>query len=153
MKMVFTLQHPMREPLGGYGIKPDWVILRRTYEHTHGRAPPYILYLDHDHSDIVLAIWSLNLAKESDYAVLWDNSMGKRKIDGGYVHNGLMKAAGWVLNKECEILEDLVKKYPNYTLTFTGHSLGSGVAAILTLVVVLNRDKLGNIERRVRHVF
>ncbi|KAJ9139875.1 hypothetical protein P3X46_030568 [Hevea brasiliensis] len=132
---LFLAYHPMWEAPGGYGIKPDWVILRRTYEHTHGRAPPYIY---------------LNLAKESDYAVLWDNSMGKRKIDGGYVHNGLMKAAGWVLNKECEILEDLVKKYPNYTLTFTGHSLGSGVAAILTLVVVLNRDKLGNIERRVR---
>ncbi|KAF2320445.1 hypothetical protein GH714_027531 [Hevea brasiliensis] len=73
---------------------------------------------------------------------------GEKKIDGGYVHNGLMKAAGWVLNKEYEILEDLVKKYPNYTLTFTGQSLGSGVAAILTLVVVLNRDKLGNNERR-----
>ncbi|KAJ9164194.1 hypothetical protein P3X46_023797 [Hevea brasiliensis] len=142
------LRHPMWEPPGGYGINPDWVILRKTYEDTLGRAPPYILYLDHDHSDIVLAIRGLNLAKESDYAVLLDNRLGKRKIDGGYVHNGLLKAAGWVLDAECEILKELVKKYPNYTLTFAGHSLGSGVATMLTLVVVLSRDKLGNIERR-----
>jgi hypothetical protein len=77
-----------------------------------------------------------------------DNKLGKRKIDGGYVHNGLLKAAGWVLDAECDILKELVEKYPNYTLTFTGHSLGSGVAAMLALVVVLHHDKLGNIDRR-----
>lgn len=142
------LRHPLWEPPGGYGLKPDWLILRRTYEDTHGRAPPYILYLDHDHADIVLAVRGLNLARESDYAVLLDNKLGKRKIDGGYVHNGLLKAAGWVLDAECDILKELVEKYPNYTLTFTGHSLGAGVAAMLALVVVLHHDKLGNIDRR-----
>ncbi|KAG6753529.1 hypothetical protein POTOM_043599 [Populus tomentosa] len=142
------LRHPLWEPPGGYGIKPDWLILRRTYEDTHGRAPPYILYLDHDHADIVLAVRGLNLARESDYAVLLDNKLGKRKIDGGYVHNGLLKAAGWVLDAECDILKELVEKYPDYTLTFTGHSLGAGVAAMLALVVVLHHDKLGNIDRR-----
>ncbi|EEF49091.1 uncharacterized protein LOC8281002 [Ricinus communis] len=142
------LRQPLWEPPGGYGIHPDWVILKKNYEDTLGRAPPYILYLDHDHADIVLAIRGLNLAKESDYAVLLDNKLGKRKIDGGYVHNGLLKAAGWVLDAESEILKELVRKYPKYTLTFAGHSLGSGVAAMLTLAVVLNRDKLGNIERK-----
>jgi hypothetical protein len=88
------------------------------------------------------------LAKESDYAVLLDNKLGKRNFDGGYVHNGLLKAAVWVLDAESEVLKGLVEKYPNYTLTFTGHSLGSGVAALLTMVVVQNQDKLGNIERK-----
>ncbi|KAJ6764370.1 ALPHA/BETA-HYDROLASES SUPERFAMILY PROTEIN [Salix koriyanagi] len=142
------LRHPLWEPPGGYGMKPDGLILKRTYEDTHGTAPPYILYLDHDHADIVIAVRGLNLAKESDYAVLMDNKLGKRKIDGGYVHNGLLKAAGWVLDAECDILKELVEKYPNYTLTFTGHSLGSGVAAMLALVAVLHHDKLGNIDRR-----
>ncbi|XP_015878136.1 uncharacterized protein LOC107414509 isoform X1 [Ziziphus jujuba] len=142
------IRHPLWEPPEGYGINPDWLILRKTYEDTQGRAPPYILYLDHAHADIVLAIRGLNLAKESDYAVLLDNKLGKRKFDGGYVHNGLLKAAGCVLEAECDILKDLVEKYPNYTLTFAGHSLGSGVAALLTLVVVQNLHKLGNIDRR-----
>ncbi|MBA0557585.1 hypothetical protein Golob_014644 [Gossypium lobatum] len=142
------LRHPLFEPPGGYEINPDWLILRKTYENTQGRAPPYILYLDHDHADIVLAIRGLNLAKESDYQVLLDNKLGKKKFDGGYVHNGLLKAAGWVLEAECDILKELVEKHPNYTLTFAGHSLGSGVAAMLALVVVRHHDKLGNIDRR-----
>ncbi|KAJ4956308.1 hypothetical protein NE237_013091 [Protea cynaroides] len=142
------LRHPLWAPPGGYGIDPDWVILRKTYEDTHGHAPPYLIYLDHKNADIVLAIRGLNLAKESDYAVLLDNKLGRRKFDGGYVHNGLLKAAACVLDAECEVLRELVEKYPNYTLTFTGHSLGSGVVALLTMVVVQNRDKLGNIDRK-----
>ncbi|XP_065618594.1 uncharacterized protein LOC112019571 isoform X2 [Quercus suber] len=142
------LRHPLWEPSGGYGINPDLLVLKKTYEDTKGKAPPYILYLDHDHSDIVLAIRGLNLAKESDYALLLDNKLGKKKFDGGYVHNGLLKAAECVLDAECEVLKQLVEDYPNYTLTFTGHSLGSGVATLLTMVVVQNQDKLGNIERK-----
>ncbi|KAJ8752783.1 hypothetical protein K2173_008518 [Erythroxylum novogranatense] len=142
------LRHPLWEPPEGYGINPDWLVLKKTYEDTQGCAPPYLLYVDHDHTDIVLAIRGLNLEKGSDYVVLLDNKLGEKKIDGGYVHNGLLKAAGWVLDAESEVLKELVEKYPNYTLTFAGHSLGSGVAAMMTLVVVLNRDKLSNIERR-----
>ncbi|KAK8576607.1 hypothetical protein V6N13_032526 [Hibiscus sabdariffa] len=142
------IRHPLWEPPGGYGINPDWLILKKTYQVTKGCAPPYILYLDHDHADIVLAIRGLNMAKESDYQVLLDNKLGKKKFDGGYVHNGLLKAAGWVLDAECDILKELVEKHPDYTLTFAGHSLGSGVASMLALVVVRHRDKLGNIDRR-----
>ncbi|KAB1204840.1 hypothetical protein CJ030_MR7G015327 [Morella rubra] len=142
------LRKPLWEPPGGYGINPDWLVVKRTYEDTQGQAPPYILYLDHVHADLVLAIRGLNLGKESDYAVLLDNKLGKRKFDSGYVHNGLLKAAVWVWDAECEVLKELLEKYPNYTLTFTGHSLGSGVAALLTMVVVQNLDKLGNISRK-----
>ncbi|KAK6936830.1 Mono-/di-acylglycerol lipase, N-terminal [Dillenia turbinata] len=142
------LTHPLWEPPGGYGINIEWLLMKQSYEDTNGSAPPYILYLDHDHADIVLAIRGLNLVKESDYAVLLDNKLGQRKFDGGYVHNGLLNAAGWVLDKECEVLRELVQKYPNYTLTFAGHSLGSGVAAMLTILVVQNRHRLGNIDRK-----
>ncbi|XP_010255373.1 PREDICTED: uncharacterized protein LOC104596061 [Nelumbo nucifera] len=142
------LRHPLWAPPGGYGINPDWVIVRRTYKDTNGRAPPYAIYLDHDHADIVLSFRGLNLAKESDYAVLLDNKLGQRKFDGGYVHNGLLKAAGFVLDAECELLRELVEKYSNYKLTFAGHSFGSGVAALLVMVVAQNRDRLGDIDRR-----
>ncbi|KAM0945124.1 putative triacylglycerol lipase [Dioscorea sansibarensis] len=142
------LSNPLWEPPGGYRMNPRCVLTKKNYEDTHGQAPPYFIYLDHDHSDIVLAVRGLNLAKESDYAVLLDNRLGKRNIDGGYVHNGLLKAAAWVLDKECDVLKELLDLYPSYTLTFTGHSLGSGVAAMLALVVVQNRDKLGNVDRK-----
>ncbi|KAL7107106.1 hypothetical protein ACP275_06G033300 [Erythranthe tilingii] len=145
------LRNPLWEPPRGYGINPDCLIMKKDYVDTGGQAPPYLLYLDHDHADIVLAIRGFNLARESDYAVLLDNKLGKRKFDGGFVHNGLLNAAECVLNAECDVLKELVEKYPKYTLTFTGHSLGSGVAALLTMVAVQNLDRLGNIPRtRVR---
>ncbi|KAJ9707252.1 hypothetical protein PVL29_002304 [Vitis rotundifolia] len=64
------------------------------------------------------------------------------------LHDGLLKAAGWVLDAECNVLRELVEKYPNYTLTFTGHSLRLGMVALLTMVVVHNRDKLAKIDRK-----
>ncbi|KAE8708003.1 Detected protein of confused Function [Hibiscus syriacus] len=137
------LHNPLWAPPGGYGIDPDWVFLRRNDQETQGRTPPYFVYLDHDNADIVLAVRGLNLAKESDYAVLLDNKLGQTKFDGGYVHNGLSKAAKWVFDAECEVLRELVKKHPSYTLTFAGHYLGAGLVALLAMVVVQNRSKLG----------
>ncbi|XP_038977503.1 diacylglycerol lipase-alpha-like [Phoenix dactylifera] len=142
------LDHPQWAPPGGYGINPRWVVHRKTYEDTHGRAPTYLIYLDHDHAEVTLAIRGLHMAKESDYAMLLDNRLGKRKFDGGYVHNGLLEAAEWLFDAECDFLRDLLEKNPNYALTLTGHSLGSGVAAMLAMVAVQNRERLGNVERK-----
>lgn len=141
------IDRPLFAPPGGYGIDTRCVVRRKNYTDTRGRVTPYLIYLDHAHADIVLALRGLNLIKESDYALLLDNRLGKRKFDGGYVHNGLLRAAGWVLDAECDILKDLLDRYPDYKLTFTGHSLGAGVAAMLTMVVVLNLDKLGSVDR------
>ncbi|KAJ8467682.1 hypothetical protein OPV22_030234 [Ensete ventricosum] len=142
------LDHPQWAPPGGYGIDTRSVVFRKTYEDTHGRAPPYLIYVDHKNSDIVLAIRGFNFAQEGDYALLLDNGLGKRKFSGGYVHNGLLTAAVWVFDAECKILRELLEKYPEYTLTFAGHSLGSGVAALLAIVTVHNLDKLGDAERK-----
>ncbi|OMP00399.1 Lipase, class 3 [Corchorus olitorius] len=142
------LRNPLWAPPGGYGIDPDWVILRKNDQETQERAPPYMIYLDHSNADIVLAVRGLNLAKESDYAVLLDNKLGQAKFDGGYVHNGLFKAAEWVFDAECELLRELLEKNPSYTLTFAGHSLGAGLVALLVMIAVQNRSKLGIIERK-----
>eukprot|EP00249_Psilotum_nudum_P009453 c21944_g1_i1 orf=271-1680(+) len=141
------LNQPQWAPPGGYRINPNGLVKRVGYDETGGRAPPYIIYVDHCAEDIVLAIRGLNLGRESDYAVLLNNKLGQEMFDGGFVHHGLLKAAGWLLNKESETLKDLVMRYPSYAVTFAGHSLGSGVAAMLTMVVAKNRDKLGNISR------
>ncbi|KAL6957028.1 hypothetical protein U1Q18_047734 [Sarracenia purpurea var. burkii] len=142
------LRNPIWAPPGGYGMNPDWVILRRNDEETKGRVPPYMIYLDQDNDDIVVAIRGLNLAKESDYAVLLDNKLGQTKFNGGYVHNGLLKAARWVFGAECEIMREVIERNPSYTLTFAGHSLGAGVVTLLTMLVIQNREILGNIERK-----
>ncbi|THG20843.1 hypothetical protein TEA_016280 [Camellia sinensis var. sinensis] len=142
------LRHPQFPPSGGYRLNPDCVIKRLTYQQTHGNAPPYIIYLDHHHREIVLAIRGLNLIKESDYKLLLDNGLGMQMFDGGFVHHGLLKSAIWLLNKESETLKRLwLENGSSYRIIFAGHSLGAGVAALLTVIVVNHRKELGGIPR------
>lgn len=142
------LHHPHFIPTVGFRPNPDWVVRRVTYEQTHGHAPPYLIYVDHDHKELVLAIRGLNLAKESDYKLLLNNKLGMQMFDGGYVHHGLLKSAIWLLNEEGETLKRLwLENGSNYDMVFAGHSLGSGVAALLTVIVVNHRDRLGGIPR------
>ena len=69
-------------------------------------------------------------------------------FDGGYVHHGLLKSAVWLLNEESETLKRLwVENGSEYEKVFAGHSLGSGVAALLTVIVVNHRDRLGGVPR------
>ncbi|KAF3618686.1 putative endo-1,4-beta-xylanase Z-like [Capsicum annuum] len=143
-----NLHNPKFPPPGGYRLNPDWVIKRVTYEQTCGHAPPYLIYCDHEHQEIVLAIRGLNLLNESDYKVLLDNRLGKQMFDGGYVHHGLLKSAIWVLNNESETLKKLwIDNGRCYKMIFAGHSLGSGVVSLLTIIVVNRKDRLGGIPR------
>ncbi|GAB4861761.1 hypothetical protein Ancab_037016 [Ancistrocladus abbreviatus] len=135
------LRNPIWAPPGGYHMNPDWVILCKDYRETHGQSTPYMIYLDHKNVDVVLAIRGQHLGNQSDYA-------GQTTFDGGYVHNGLLNAARWVFHVEHEVLKDLLESNPTYTLTFVGHSLGAGLVALLTMVVLQNQDLLGNVERK-----
>ncbi|XVF71391.1 hypothetical protein PTKIN_Ptkin12aG0033800 [Pterospermum kingtungense] len=142
------LRHPQFPPDGGYRLNPDWVLKSVTYEQTLGRAPPYLIYVDHDRKEIMVAIRGLNLAKESDYKTLLNNRLGMEMFDEGYVHHGLLKSAVWLLNEESETLRRVWEETGrDYQMIFAGHSLGSGVAALLTVVLVNHRDKLGGIPR------
>ena len=58
--------------------------LRKDYEDTLRRVTPYMIYLDHDNADVVLAVRGLNLAKERYYAVLLDNKLGQTKFGSGW---------------------------------------------------------------------
>ncbi|XP_072972089.1 uncharacterized protein [Typha angustifolia] len=142
------LSQPRFPPPGGYQMNPSWVIKRVAYDQTGGNCPPYLIYVDHGHKEIILALRGLNLARESDYKVLLDNRLGRQMFDGGYVHHGLLKAATWILKREGETLRDLLEDLgSDYKLVFVGHSLGSGIAALMTIVVVNHRDKFGGIPR------
>ncbi|KAL6537710.1 hypothetical protein OROHE_012337 [Orobanche hederae] len=144
-----NLQCPKYAPArDGYSLNPDWIVKRIAYEQTNGRAPPYLIYLDHENREIVLAIRGLNLVKESDYKMLLDNRKGMQKFDGGYVHHGLLKSAIWVLSAESETLRRLWEENGReYKMVFAGHSLGSGVATLLSVIVANHGNKLGGISR------
>lgn len=144
-----NLQTPKISPsIGKFDLNPDCVIKRVTHEKTQGRSPPYIIYVDHDHREIVLAIRGLNLAKESDYKILLDNKLGQKMLGGGFVHRGLLKSAAWVLNQESETLRSVWEENgKEYDMVFAGHSLGSGVAALMAVLVVNNPAMIGGVPR------
>ncbi|XP_020587230.1 uncharacterized protein LOC110029329 [Phalaenopsis equestris] len=142
------LSHPRFPPPSGYGMNPKCLLKRVPYEETQGRCPPYLIYADHSHREIILAVRGLNLSRESDYKVLLDNRLGMQMFDGGYVHHGLLKAATFILNRESELLRRVIGEVgEEYKLVFTGHSLGSGVVALMAVIVVNHRDRFGGIER------
>lgn len=142
------IHHPKFPPLNGYQLNPNFIFKRATYHQTQPHAPPYLIYVDHTRREIVTAIRGLNLKKESDYKTLLDNRLGKHMFDGGYVHHGLLKSAVWLLNEDSENLRRLwVENGSCYKMVFVGHSLGAGVASLLTVLVVNHRDMLGGIPR------
>lgn len=80
--------------------------------------------------------------------MLLDNRLGMQMFDGGFVHHGLLKAAVWILNREGPTLRNLLEELgPDYSLVFAGHSLGSGIAALMTIIVVNHLDEFGGIAR------
>ena len=141
------LNNPKWPPQGGYKMDCSSLVKKVGYDDTSGRCPPYLIYVDHTAKDIVLAVRGLNLIKEKDYSVLLNNDLGKEPYDNGYVHHGLLKAAMWLLNEERDTLRRLVMENPSYTLSFAGHSLGSGVVALLSVLVAKDRNSIGNIAR------
>ncbi|KAK1288365.1 hypothetical protein QJS10_CPB19g01598 [Acorus calamus] len=142
------ISNPKYAPPGGYGVNPEWVVRRVDYDQTQGRCPPYLIYVDRDAREVVLAMRGLNLVRESDYKVLMDNRLGMQMFDGGYVHHGLLKAAVWVLERESDMLKSLwVGTGSCYKMVFAGHSLGSGVVALMGVVAVNHRNKLGGVPR------
>lgn len=155
VRIILSIYYPDPEypppPSDGqqqYLINEKNVVRRVSYKETEGRSPPYMIYIDHDHREIVLAIRGLHLARGSHYKILLNNKLGGRMFDGGYVHHGLLKSAIWLLNREGETLRRLwIENGKTYSMVFAGHSLGAGVASLLTVLVVNHRDKLGEIPR------
>ncbi|XP_062233151.1 uncharacterized protein LOC133930506 isoform X2 [Phragmites australis] len=144
------LSNPKFAPPGrGYAdVDPKGVVKRANYCDVGSACPPYIVYVDEAHKEIILAVRGLNLVRNADYEVLMDNKLGMQMFDGGYVHHGLLKAAKFILELETETLRDLLRRYgPEYNLIFAGHSLGSGITALMTVLVVNNRKQFGNIPR------
>ncbi|GFR52636.1 hypothetical protein Agub_g15227, partial [Astrephomene gubernaculifera] len=53
----------------------------------------------------------------------------------GWVHQGLMSAASYVQLNTAAALRAAAERFPGWPLLVTGHSLGAGVAALLTLLL------------------
>ncbi|CAI5496343.1 unnamed protein product [Closterium sp. Naga37s-1] len=129
-------------------------VLRKVEQReTDGQCPSYLVYLDDANKDITVAMRGMNLTQVSDYEILRNNRKGKQMFDGGYVHCGLLAAAGAFLDLEMDHLKRLLRRHPTHTLTLTGHSIGAGVLALAAMVLANNLRELGRVRRgRIRCV-
>lgn len=73
---------------------------------------------------------------------------------GGYVHSGILRSARIKIKKLLPIMKDLLEvtfiryvnpkdlqKYPNYKIKMVGHSLGGGMAAMMTIILTHGNNK------------
>lgn len=111
-----------------------------------GACPPYFIYVDKERQEVSMYIRGLNLMHREDYKVLLNNRRGEKPFDGGYVHFGMSEAAEWAVEKVAPDLKKLLMANPGYRLTIVGHSLGAGVASLLTLFLICDTKKLGGIS-------
>ncbi|KAJ4754090.1 alpha/beta-Hydrolases superfamily protein [Rhynchospora pubera] len=139
---------PEYAPPEEYRVLPECVVKYVSYEDAEKNTPPYMIYVDKAHKEVVMSMRGLNLKHGHNYKVLLDNRLGMQMFDGGFVHHGLLKAATWMLKREGETLRNLLDQLGHdYSLVFAGHSLGSGIAALMTIIVVNHLDEFGNIPR------
>ena len=80
----------------------------------------------------------------------WLGVTWSQKFDGGYVHHGFLKAAGWLLDREMETIEAAAAQYPDYNITLVGHSLGSGVVAMMMVVMLKTIEETSLTRERLR---
>ncbi|OAY62626.1 Sn1-specific diacylglycerol lipase alpha [Ananas comosus] len=67
------------------------------------------------------------------HVVLHEGSV--RKVVLGYAHCGMVAAARWIAKRAIPCLRKAVLQYSDYKIKIIGHSMGAGIAAILTYIL------------------
>lgn len=96
---------------------------------TETMRPSYCLFID----DISKSILFLFKGTSSINDIITDLNVSIQPFEDGHVHQGMYESAKWFDQKFKEKILKLKEK-TNYSLKLIGHSLGSGVASILTIL-------------------
>ena len=98
-------------------------------------APAHYIAVDHTRREVVVAI--RGTAAVTDAII--DLCASPRRVQLGgltaHAHNGIMSSAAHVLQGIAQPACALLEENPGYALTFVGHSLGGGTAALCAMLV------------------
>ncbi|XP_015905728.1 diacylglycerol lipase-beta [Parasteatoda tepidariorum] len=100
---------------------------------------PFYVAIDHQTCSVVVAIrGTLTLSDLlTDLTAECDRLFTDNCPQGIFCHRGMLRAAMFVKNKleESHALSDAFALHQSYSLTITGHSLGAGTAALLSMLL------------------
>lgn len=97
-------------------------------------VPRHFVALDEDRCSIVVAIRGTNSISDVITDLLCENE----PFANGYAHSGMKNAAESLFTSLLPTLRSILTKRPKYSIVVTGHSLGAGVAILLTKVLLMN---------------
>lgn len=114
-------------------LRPDQILVSKL-DGEGIRAPRHFVAVDEVQKSIVVAIRGTNSISDIITDLLCDNE----PFAGGYAHGGMKRAAESLYTAILPTLRSALSTYPTYTIAVTGHSLGAGVAILLTKVLLMN---------------
>jgi hypothetical protein len=105
--------------------------------------PGHFVVVCHREAAVVVAIrGTLHLADVASDMMARTVPMPGVTADGAAVHAGILKCAENKLEQLLPVVRDTLAKFPTYKLVVTGHSLGAGTAAVMTVLLNLKRELL-----------
>lgn len=94
--------------------------------------PRHFVALDHTYRAVVVSIRGTNSISD----IITDLICSNEAFATGYAHGGMKSSAEILCSSLLSTLHNLRERYPRYTLVTTGHSLGAGVAILLTKLLL-----------------
>ncbi|KAJ2046173.1 hypothetical protein GGI08_006610 [Coemansia sp. S2] len=117
----------------------------------HNTSPPSAGYVGHNVNARIIIISFRGTADTDDWIQDAEFSLDPwpKHIPGSMVHHGFLTAYNSVSSKVTNMVISIAKRYPDYKLVFTGHSLG-GAETVMCAVDILHR--LPELKQRV-HIY
>lgn len=118
------------------GLRPEH-LLYITF-HNEIKSIPFYVTVDHTYQAVVISLrGTLSLEDIVTDLVVDREPITVNGVKGASVHQGMLHSAEYIQQKlqEERILEKAFQEYENYRLVITGHSLGAGVAALLSILL------------------